>query len=154
MVPAGGAVSVSFKVRVKETYSCSNIIHNSAWTHYTLQNNISSTRVYEGSLVGFDLEDVELIGCKEFTANTDIIHLTQTIRNNKSTLVPDTYNILENDTIYSPLLTNLSPREVTIKTANIRNLNKQLLYVGSSDGISTKGINQMTGGFKLGNRLE
>lgn len=153
-VPVGGSVTVSLRVRVKESYSCSEIIHNSAWTHYSLQNNIAATRAYEGSLVGFDLEDIELIGCKEITANTDIVELNQVVRNGKATFVPDTYNIIENDTLYSPGLTSLSARDYSIKVANIRQLNKQLLYAGASTGISSKGINQMTGGFKYGNRLQ
>lgn len=153
-MPVNSSVTISFKVRVKESYSCSEIIHNSAYLHYSLQNNIASTRVYDGTLVGFETDDVELIGCKELTAHTDIVELSGTVRNGKATLVPDTYNILENDTVYSPALTQLNPRESSIKVVNIRQLNKQLLYAGASTGISSKGIKQMTGGFKYGNRLE
>lgn len=152
-VPSGGSVTISLKVRVKEVYSCSEIIHNSAWAHYTLQNNISAVRSYDGSLVGFDLEDIELIGCKEILAKTDIVNLSQTVRNGKNTLVPDAFNILENDGVYSPGLNGIRADDVTIKVANIRTLNKQLLYAGSSDGISSKGADKMTGGFKIGNRL-
>lgn len=139
---------------MKEAFSCSDTIHNSAWTHYTLQNNVTYTRAYQGDLVGFDAEDVELIGCKEITANTDMITLSRVVKNDKSVLIPNTFNIIENDTIHAPLKTTLAANLISIKPANIRNIQKELLYVGSSDGISSRGIARMTEKFKTGNRLE
>lgn len=137
-MPVGGSVTISLKVKVKESYSCQEIIHNSAWTHYTRQNNVASTRSYIGNLVGFDLEDIELIGCKEITANTDIIKTRHEVRDGKTVVVPDTFNIFENDTVYAPAKTNISARDITAKVENIRNLDKEILYLGSSDGISSK----------------
>lgn len=153
MLPPNANVSIEFTVRVKPIYSCLETIHNSATMHYAKMNNVAMSVTYDGTLVGLDAEDVNLIGCKEMLANADIIEATQTIKNGKTAFDPESYNVLENDSVYNPLLSTVSHRDVSIRVVDRKNLDKRLLYMGSSSGISSQGADKMSGGFTTGNRL-
>lgn len=153
-LPIGSSVSITFAVKVKNAYTCSETVHNSATMHYSLQNDIAHTREYRGDLVGLDTDDVDLTGCTEILANTDFVTMRQEVRDGKAVLVPNEQNVLENDRIFTPRSTEIRPENVNISVTDIRNLDKRLLYIGSTAGISSRGSEKMSNGFKLGNRLE
>lgn len=123
---------------MKPTFSCLDIKHNSATFTFTKTNNVAGNVVYQGDLVGLDAEDVELVGCEEILANADFIEARQTLKDGRLAFSPETFNILENDRSFAPLETTISPRNVSIRIIDRRNLDKRLLYKGSSLGISSK----------------